>query len=84
MTAHVTTSRALYLQRMGDGQGGRILRPQGWLRRKARLKAVFEGRCAQLEAVRATPWPHDATAYSRAVGKYQSARRAWRAFRGWK
>lgn len=55
-------------------------------RRRARLKAVFEGRKKVLDGLWAkfanggSPNP---AAYSRAVIKYQKARKAWRAFRGW-
>lgn len=52
-----------------------------------RLKAVFEGRCRQLEEVREDPtWPYTrfrSNAYGRAVTKYTRARTAWRAIRGW-
>lgn len=56
------------------------------LRRK-RLKLIFDGRCAQLDEVRSRGWPpteKDNLDYGRIVTKYTDARRAWRAFRGWK
>lgn len=55
-------------------------------RRRRRLKAVFDGRCRQLDEARATSWPptpKEASAYGLAVTRYTRARIAWRAFRGW-
>lgn len=69
--------------------------PEGspqWYRRKARRKLVFEGRCHQLDEVKAEFYSYDdpsaaarrhASAYSRVINRYTVARRRWRAFRGW-
>ena len=67
--------------------------------RKKRLKAVFEGRKAQLDAAsdRNVKWSHlsladyckseearpDRWAYGEAVRKYVKARTAWKHFRGY-
>lgn len=55
------------------------------LRRK-RLKLVFEGRKAQLEALRESgKWPYTTAhvhAYGKAVTKYTRARIRWRRIRG--
>lgn len=48
------------------------------VRRKQRLKMVYEGRKRQLEAARQT-----GDSYGYCVTRYDRARRAWRAFRGW-
>lgn len=55
--------------------------------RRARLKAVFEGRCRQLEEARqgGLPYPKlpQPWQYGRAVTNYTRARTAWRRIRGW-
>ena len=51
--------------------------------RARRLKAVFQGRKAKLQALWDGGLPVDPHAYSRAVIKYTQARIAWRAYRGY-
>lgn len=46
-----------------------------------RIKAVWEGRCAQLQAARRKE--PGAPSYGQAVWNYDRARRRWRAIRGW-
>lgn len=49
-------------------------------------KLVYARRCAELEAVRARPWPpstQDNHDYGAAVRRYTEARADWRRIRGW-
>lgn len=47
--------------------------------RRRRLRALYEGRCKQLEAARMN---QRQPRYAIAITKYNRARNAWRAFRG--
>lgn len=52
----------------------------GFMRRRDRLRKLYEGRSKQLHALVGSS---DSRAYGRAITKYDRARAKWRQFRGW-
>ena len=60
--------------------------PRAHLDRRARLKRLYQLRCAQLDIAKQYGWPPtfgERRAYSAAVIKYTRARQKYRAIRGY-